>query len=122
LVLLGAFAAFVWAGRIDALLACWVVPKGIAMWIHGWYVNVLPHRGLPAERYRDTRIRPSRWLAWPTVMHCYHGVHHAWQTVPWHRYAKAFEAKREFLAERGAPVVERASIEASARVAERGGR
>ncbi|MEO0652755.1 MAG: fatty acid desaturase [Planctomycetota bacterium] len=105
LSILVAMAAVGWFGSIWILLACWVVPKGIAMWIHAWYVNVLPHQGLPNERFLDTRIYTTRWLAWPTVMHSYHGVHHAWQTVPWHRYAKAYAEKREFLAGRGTPII-----------------
>ncbi len=104
LLLLAAFGALLWAGRVDVLLACWVLPKLLAMWIHAWYVNVLPHQGLPVGRFRDTRILPSRWLALPMVLHNYHGVHHAWQTVPWHRYPAAFAAKREFLLQRGAPI------------------
>ena len=85
-------------------IVCWILPKGIAMWVHAWYVNVLPHRDLPATRYRDTRIYPLPWLTPFFVMHQYHGLHHAFASVPWHRYGQAFRAKRSFLEERGAPI------------------
>jgi len=104
LAALGLMGFFLWHGRGVVLLAVWLVPKGIAMWIHAWYVNVLPHRGLPAERYRDTRIFPVGWLVPLTLCHNYHGLHHAWQTVPWHRYGRAFRAREQWLAERGTPV------------------
>lgn len=104
LALLAAFAALLLVGRWDALVVCWVLPKGLAMWVHAWYVNVVPHRGLPAERFRDTRIVTARWLSPLMVLHNYHGVHHAWQTVPWHRYPRVLRAKRALLEERGAPI------------------
>lgn len=104
LALLLAFVLVGWLAGPVALILCWMFPKGIVMWIHAWYVNVLPHRDLPSERFRDTRIFSAPWLALPTVMHSYHGVHHAWQTVPWHRYARVFRAKRAFLEQRGTPI------------------
>lgn len=104
LVALGAMIALVAGGHAWALLWAWILPKGVAMWIHAWYVNVLPHRELPAERYRDTRIFPIGWLNPLMLCHNYHGVHHAWPTIPWHRYPAAFRAQREVLEKRGAPI------------------
>jgi fatty acid desaturase len=101
---LAAMVALAATGHVWLLVACWLLPKGIAMWIHAWYVNVLPHRDLPAERYKDTRTFPLPWLAPFFLMHQYHGLHHAWQTVPWNRYGEAFRAKRAFLEGRGAPI------------------
>ncbi len=101
---LGAMAALAWTAGPLLVLCCWIVPKGSAMWIHAWYVNVLPHRGLPAGRYQDTRIFALNWLAPFFLMHQYHGLHHAWASVPWHRYGAAFRAKRDFLEARGVPV------------------
>jgi len=101
---LALMVAAVATGHAWALVCCWLVPKGIAMWIHAWYVNVLPHRGLPPGRFQGTRVLPIRWLAPFLLCHNYHGLHHAWQTVPWHRYRRAFELKRSFLEERGTPV------------------
>ena len=105
---LAALAIGVLNGHGGALVVAWVVPKGIAMWVHAWYVNVLPHQGLPAERYRDTRVRPVGWMTPLMLCHNYHGLHHAWQTVPWHRYPRVFRAKEAFLAGRGVPVVRNA--------------
>ncbi len=91
-----------WQGLLVVAIATWILPKTIAMWIHAWYVNVAPHRARPLGRFQDTRIFPSAWLTPLCLFHNYHGLHHAWQTVPWHRYGKAFRAKRELLLERGA--------------------
>lgn len=93
-------------GGLFAVVFAWALPKGVAMWIHAWYVNWLPHRALPAERYRDTRVFPFAWLTPWMLFHNYHGLHHAWQTVPWHRYGRAFRAKAAFLRERGTPIQE----------------
>ena len=93
-----------WLTSPLVVLTTWLLPKGFAMWIHAWYVNVLPHRGLPAERYLDTRIVVSRWLTPLMLCHNYHGIHHVWMTVPWHRYPKVFRAKRSFLEDRKVPI------------------
>lgn len=103
-IALAVMVALVATGHTLLLVCCWLLPKGVAMWIHAWYVNVLPHRDLPAERYRDTRTFPLPWLAPLFLMHQYHGLHHAWQTVPWYRYGAAFRAKRAFLEARGSPI------------------
>lgn len=110
LVLLSIPAWFVlawWAGVGWLPVFLWLVPKLVAMWIHAWYVNWLPHRGLPSERFRDTRVFPLTWLNPWMLCHNYHGLHHAWQTVPWHRYPRAFREKRAYLEERGMPIRER---------------
>ncbi|TAJ16368.1 MAG: hypothetical protein EPO68_11210 [Planctomycetota bacterium] len=105
LLLVPALLALGWyGGWIWPLVWCWVVPKLVAMWIHAWYVNWLPHHGLPAERFRDTRIFPLGWLSPLMLCHNYHGLHHAWQSVAWHRYPAAFRAKRELLEKRGTPI------------------
>lgn len=104
LLVLVTIGLLAWLVSPLAVLFAWILPKGFAMWIHAWYVNVLPHRGLPAERFRDTRIHPATWLTPLTLCHNYHGLHHVWQTVPWHRYPKVFRQKREFLESRGVPI------------------
>ena len=103
-LVLVALALLAWFVSPLAVLFAWILPKGFAMWIHAWYVNVLPHRGLPAERFRDTRIHPAAWLTPLTLCHNYHGLHHVWQTVPWHRYPQVFRLKEEFLESRGVPI------------------
>ena len=97
----------IWLASPIAVLFAWVLPKGFAMWIHAWYVNVLPHRNLPAERFHDTRIYTQAWLVPLTICHSYHGLHHIWPTLPWHRYPRAFKLKRAFLESRGVPVFPR---------------
>ncbi len=103
LALLAAVGLAYWVHPL-AVLFGWFLPKGIAMWIHAWYVNVLPHRGLPPQRFLDTRILDLPWLAPLFLMHQYHGLHHAWAGVPWYRYRRAFLAKQDDLIRRGAPI------------------
>jgi fatty acid desaturase len=97
----------IWLASPLAVLFAWILPKGFAMWIHAWYVNVLPHRDLPAERFHDTRIYTQAWLVPLTICHSYHGLHHIWPTLPWHRYPRAFRLKRDFLESRGVPIFPR---------------
>ena len=51
-----------------------------------WYINWLPHAGLPPDRYRGTRIVDVAWLTPLVLGHNYHAIHHLWPNLPWHRY------------------------------------
>jgi beta-carotene hydroxylase len=72
-----------------------------------WYINYLPHVGLPAGRFRGTRIIDVPWLT-PLVMgHNYHAIHHLWPALPWHRYRGVFVEEKAYLRERGVPIEHR---------------
>ena len=100
-------ATWIWAfasGHGATLVAIWLVPFVIAKLVMDWYVNYLPHVGLPAHRYRGTRIVDVPWLTPLVLQHNYHAVHHLWPAIPWHRYLSTYREKRDFLVERDVPI------------------
>ena len=48
------------AGFLPALLLLWLLPMLIAKFVMDWYINYLPHVGLPTDRYGATRV-PWDW-------------------------------------------------------------
>jgi fatty acid desaturase len=69
-----------------------------------WYVNYLPHAGLPPHRFHGTRIIDVRWLTFALLSHNYHAIHHLWPAIPWHRYRATFTQKLDYLREHGVPI------------------
>jgi fatty acid desaturase len=94
-------------GHFVDLVLLWVVPFVIAKVIMDWYVNYLPHVGLPAHRYLGTRVVDVAWVTPLLLQHNYHAIHHLWPAIPWHRYLRTFEDKRDFLVERHVPIEHR---------------
>ena len=98
------FAAAWWNGMLLDAVLLWFVPLVIAKLVMDWYINYLPHAGLPADRYRGTRVLDIAWLTPLILVHNYHAVHHLWPNIPWHRYRAVFREKRADLVENGVPV------------------
>ncbi len=92
------------AGILLDLVMVWFVPLVLAKLIMDWYVNYLPHAGLPVDRFRGTRIVDVAWLTPLVLGHNYHAVHHLWPSLPWHRYASVFREKLDWMKERGVPI------------------
>ena len=69
-----------------------------------WYINYLPHVGLPPDRFLGTRIIYVHWLTPWVLCHNYHAIHHLWPTIPWHRYTDRFESKLDYLKEHRVPI------------------
>jgi beta-carotene hydroxylase len=69
-----------------------------------WYVNYLPHVGLPADRFLGTRIVDVSWLTPFLLAHNYHAIHHLWPTLPWHRYVDRYHTRRDYLVAHGVPI------------------
>jgi beta-carotene hydroxylase len=86
------------------LLVLWVLPFAVSKLVMDWYINWLPHAGLPPDRYRGTRVVDVAWLTPLVLGHNYHAVHHLWPNLPWHRYRQTFRAKEALMRERGVPV------------------
>jgi len=86
------------------VLLLWFVPVVIAKVVMDWYINYLPHVGLPADRYQGTRIIDVSWLTPLVLVHNYHAIHHLWPTIPWHRYRAVFKRKLGYLQEHGVPI------------------
>ncbi len=106
-VLIATWAGAAWLGRLGDLLLLWLLPLAIAKLVMDWYINWLPHVGLPADRFRGTRIVDVAWLTPLVLAHNYHAIHHLWPRIPWHRYRATFERKLGYLREHGVPIERR---------------
>jgi ring-1,2-phenylacetyl-CoA epoxidase subunit PaaE len=96
-----------WQGFFVDLLLLWLLPVVIAKVILDWYVNFLPHVGLPQDRFLGTRIIDVDWLTPLVLGHNYHAVHHLWPTIPWHAYTARYREKNAYLRENGVPIESR---------------
>ena len=101
------FIISAWQGFFVDLLSLWLVPLVIAKVIMDWYINFLPHAGLPPDRFLGTRIIDVRWLTPWVLCHNYHAVHHLWPTIPWHSYIARYRARFEYLVEHRVPIENR---------------
>jgi fatty acid desaturase len=101
-----AITALAWlAGHGATIVATWLLPKAASLALHAWYVNYLPHHGRPQGRFTSARvIERMGWLQPFVLFHNYHGLHHAYQRVPWHRYRQEFERRRPELVAHHMPV------------------
>jgi ring-1,2-phenylacetyl-CoA epoxidase subunit PaaE len=103
-VVASAFALAWWFGALTELVWLWLVPVVLAKLIMDWYINYLPHAGLPPHRFRGTRIVDAAWLTPLVLAHNYHAIHHLWPTIPWHGYRAAFREKQDYLRQHGVPI------------------
>jgi len=104
---LATLSVFVVAWRYGALvdvIVLWALPLGIAKLVMDWYINYLPHAGLPADRFKGTRVVDVAWLTPLILGHNYHAIHHLWPNIPWHRYHAVFREKLDYLRENGVPI------------------
>jgi fatty acid desaturase len=104
---LALYALAWWNGVLLDVLLLWLLPVVIAKGVMDWYINYAPHVGLPADRYKGTRILDLPWLTPLVLFHNYHAVHHLWPQIPWYRYRATFLRKRAQLVERGVPIEKR---------------
>lgn len=104
-VYVGAF----FAGILIDVLLIWFVPVVIAKLAMDWYINYVPHVGLPPDRFRGTRVLDMGWLTWVVLAHNYHAIHHLWPSIPWHSYRETFREKLGYLKENGVPIEHRLS-------------
>lgn len=103
------YGVALWQGFLLDVLLLWFVPLVLAKVVMDWYINYLPHAGLPPDRFRGTRIVDVRWFTPLVLAHNYHAVHHLWPAIPWHRYPTTFREKRGYLEERAVPIETRVS-------------
>jgi fatty acid desaturase len=88
---------------LDVVLL-WAVPLVVAKLIMDWYINYLPHVGLPPSRFGGTRVLDVNWLTPLVLGHNYHAIHHLWPNLPWHRYRAVFRDKFDYLKDNGVPI------------------
>ena len=104
LCVLGIYALAWWKGALQDVVLLWFVPFVFAKVIMDWYVNYLPHVGLPPDRYRGTRIVDLPWLTPLLLNHNYHAIHHLWPNIPWYAYRATFLRERDHLESHGVPI------------------
>jgi ring-1,2-phenylacetyl-CoA epoxidase subunit PaaE len=105
------YAVALWQGVFLDLVALWFIPVVIGKIVMDWYINYLPHVGLPPHRFRGTRIIDLPWLTVALLGHNYHAVHHLWPSIPWHRYRATFVENRDYLREHGVPIETRITFD-----------
>jgi len=102
-----AFLACVLTGHALQWFVLWFLPVVVGKLVMDWYINYLPHRGLPPDRHKGTRIIDVPWFAYLIFNHNYHAVHHMWPTVPWHGYRKLYSKKLDYLKSHDVPIEDR---------------
>jgi len=107
LLVLAVYGVAVVTGHGLDVLVLWFLPVVFAKLVMDWYINYLPHRGLPPHRFRGTRIIEVWWFTPLVLGHNYHAVHHLWPTVPWYRYRQIYRKKLGYLKENGVPIERR---------------
>ena len=107
LTVLALYGIAAWQGALLDLVLLWFVPFVLSKILMDWYINYLPHVGLPPHRFRGTRIVDVPWLTVALLGHNYHAIHHLWPSIPWHRYRATFSEKRAYLDENGVPIEHR---------------
>jgi beta-carotene hydroxylase len=86
----------------EAAFALYVVPATIGRLLMGIFLSWLPHRPFVAgDRYRATTLRRGRLLAFASVGHSLHLLHHLWPRVPFYRYGRLYRALAPVLHDRG---------------------
>ena len=106
-VVAAVFALALANGVFFDLILLWVVPLGLAKFVMDWYINYLPHVGLPPHRFRGTRVIDLAWFTPIVLCHNYHAIHHLWPDLPWHRYRAVFREKLDYLRENDVPIERR---------------
>ncbi len=94
-------------GFLKEVVLLWLVPVILAKVILDWYINYIPHVGLPDDNYKGTRIIDLPWFAPFVLNHNYHAVHHLWPRYPWHQYVGVFRKSIEKLKKYGVPIERR---------------
>jgi len=94
-------------GALADALWLWMLPVAIAKVAMDWYINYLPHVGLPPDRHGGTRVVDAAWLTPLVLGHNYHAIHHLWPNIPWHRDRRVFRERLDALRRNGVPIEHR---------------
>jgi beta-carotene hydroxylase len=104
-VLVGVIAGAAATGHLGALVVLWLAPALISVAFLAYTFDYLPHKPYDSrERFLDTRAYPSRVLNVLLLGQNYHLIHHAWNTIVWYRYQRAFEGAAPELEALGARI------------------
>ena len=87
---------------IETLLLWWI-PKRVATSYLGIVFSYFPHSGLEKGRYKDTRFWTNRMPRFLNHSMQIHTMHHMYPRICHYDEAKAIEALKPFMIERGMP-------------------
>lgn len=90
---------------IETLLLWWI-PKRVATSYLGIVFSYFPHSGLEKGRYKDTRFWTNRVPRFLNHSMQIHSMHHMYPRICHYDEAKAIEALKPFMIERGMPGAE----------------
>ena len=90
---------------IETLLLWWI-PKRVATSYLGIVFSYFPHSGLEKGRYKDTRFWTNRMPRFLNHSMQIHTMHHMYPRICHYDEAKAIEALKPFMVERGMPGAE----------------
>jgi len=90
---------------IETLLLWWI-PKRVATSYLGIVFSYFPHSGLEKGRYKDTRFWTNRMPRFMNHSMQIHSMHHMYPRICHYDEAKAIEALKPFMIERGMPGAE----------------
>lgn len=96
------------AGFATEVIFCWLLPARLAIGLVAFSFSYIPHAPhtirASENRYRATRIVLLPGLRFVLLNQSYHLIHHLYPAVPFYRYRRVFEAKRDELVKRGAAI------------------
>ena len=84
----------------------WWIPKRVATSYLGIVFSYFPHSGLEKGRYKDTRFWTNRVPRFLNHSMQIHTMHHMYPRICHYDEAKAIEALKPFMIERGMPGAE----------------
>ena len=87
-------------------LLLWWIPKRVATSYLGVVFSYLPHSGLGSGRYKDTRFWTNKIPRFLNHSMQIHSMHHMYPRICHYDEAKAIEALKPFMIERGMPGAE----------------
>ena len=87
-------------------LLLWWIPKRVATSYLGIVFSYFPHSGLEKGRYKDTRFWTNRMPRFLNHSMQIHTMHHMYPRICHYDEAKAIEALKPFMIERGMPGAE----------------
>jgi len=104
---------FYQTGYFHEALVCWVIPSRFAIFTLAATFDYLPHSPhvvpITQSRYHTTALMVSHKMLTPLftcllLYQNYHIMHHLYPTIPFPRYKRAYECKKQELDEKKIPV------------------
>tara|TARA_Y100001968_G_scaffold333058_1_gene393885 strand:+ start:1716 stop:2714 length:999 start_codon:yes stop_codon:yes gene_type:complete len=104
----GLFISIIIAGIkfnfMNVIYNLWFGPALMVGVTLGIFFDYLPHRPFHSRnRWKNSRVYPSRVMNWLIMGQNYHLVHHLWPSIPWFEYKPAYEATKPLLDHKGSP-------------------